>query len=38
LKQPVAPKEELLKQSVDELARLAEQLEGQLLPKPNGAE
>jgi len=37
LKQPVASKEELLKQSTDELTRLAEELEGQLLLKTNGA-
>jgi len=38
LKQTLTPKEELLKHSIEELARLAEQLEAQLLPKANGAE
>jgi predicted transposase/invertase (TIGR01784 family) len=37
LKQTLTPKEKLLKQSTDELARLAEELEGQLLLKTNGA-
>ncbi len=34
LKQTLTPKEELHKHSIEELARLAEQLEAQLLPKP----
>ncbi|MBI1916649.1 MAG: Rpn family recombination-promoting nuclease/putative transposase [Planctomycetes bacterium] len=38
LKQPLTPKEELLRQPIEELYRLSEQLEAQLLPKQNGAE
>src|SRR5262245_11724404 len=38
LKQPLTPHEELLRLSVEELSQLANQLEGQLLPRSNGAD
>jgi predicted transposase/invertase (TIGR01784 family) len=38
LRQPLTPKKELFQQSIEELARLLEQFEAQLLPKTNGAE
>ena len=36
LNQPVSPRDELLRKTRDELARLATQLEHQLIPRTNG--